>query len=127
MKEFEQQHEKLRAELEALKAYKSKQTSLAFIDCGPACAPACTCNCSSDVSYLQNRIDSIARDYYSLWEKLYDHMNKGHIPEIVGADKMGKALKALGLDGDFEVKKNVIYASDGSISQRQFILSEKSA
>ena len=116
MKQFEEQHEKLRASLEEAKAYRVEKTALAFIDCGEP-----TCSCSNDVSYLQSRIESISRDYYDLWGKLYDHMSNGHIPQITGAEKMAKALKALGLEGDFDVQKKVIYASDGS-KQDSFVL-----
>ncbi len=54
------------------------------------------------------------RDYvYGLENQMYKHMDehkKGHLPPIIGADKMNKALKALGCDGDYNVVKPNLYA-----------------
>jgi Mg2+ and Co2+ transporter CorA len=49
----------------------------------------------------------------SMWNYQYNHAN-GHIPPIVGAEKMNKALKVLGLDGDYEASPKVIMASKGN-------------
>ncbi len=73
-----------------------------------------------DIQWLSNSIDSIRKDYWDLWDALYEHKNNGHLPPIVGAQAMTKALKAVGLDGDYSVEPKVIYASDGSISGYNF-------
>lgn len=44
---------------------------------------------------------------YGALENHYD----GHLPPIVGAGKLEKALKALGMDDDYEVKKRAIFAN----------------
>jgi hypothetical protein len=49
-------------------------------------------------------------DIYSLHDRYANHTQKGHIPPILGADKMEKALKVLSMDKDYEVQKPVIYA-----------------
>lgn len=41
----------------------------------------------------------------------YQHVSSGHLPPINGADKMTKALDVLGLSGDYQVQKPIIYAS----------------
>ncbi len=41
----------------------------------------------------------------------YQHVSNGHLPAINGAEKMEKALTALGIGGDYEVKKPVVYAN----------------
>ena len=51
----------------------------------------------SEVAYLENAF--------------YKHASNGHLPPIVGADKLQKALEILGVGGDYEVRKSVIYAA----------------
>ena len=51
----------------------------------------------AEISYLRN--------------SFYQHVDNGHLPPIKGAEKMEKALTALGIGGDYEVKKPVIYSS----------------
>ena len=46
----------------------------------------------------------------NLWSYIDNH-HAGHLPKINGADKMQKALKALGLEGDYEVVKPAVYVS----------------
>jgi hypothetical protein len=41
----------------------------------------------------------------------YKHVSQGHLPPINGAEKMQKALDTLGLGGDYQVQKPVVYAS----------------
>jgi len=64
----------------------------------------------TDISYslqsLQRQIDWISQDFYK-------HSNEGHLPPIEGAEKMQNAMTKLGIDGDYEVRKPVIYASNG--------------
>lgn len=63
--------------------------------------------------YMDRRISNIVQMIYALEDDFSMHKSpaKGHLPPIMGADKMNKALKALGLDGDFECQKRIIYAS----------------
>jgi hypothetical protein len=47
---------------------------------------------------------------------LYNHTDPAsHIPPIKGAGQMNKALKALGMSEDYEVKPKVIYSSRNNI------------
>jgi hypothetical protein len=41
----------------------------------------------------------------------YKHVSQGHLPPINGAEKMQKALDALGIGSDYEVQKPIIYAA----------------
>lgn len=54
--------------------------------------------------YLAESIDR-------LYNVIAAHM-EGHLPKIQGAEKMQKALEALSLDGDYQVMKPVVFASD---------------
>jgi hypothetical protein len=47
----------------------------------------------------------------SLYSYASEHQN-GHLPPILGAEKMNAALKSLGIDKDYEIRKPVIYASE---------------
>lgn len=71
-------------------------------------------NCCYDsvVSDLRWQFDYLQRQISDVWNLYYGHLN-GHIPEIQGAGAMNKALKALGIDGDYKVEPKVIYASTG--------------
>ena len=62
---------------------------------------------------MYQMIRGVYQYIYSLEDYLYNHISKGHIPPIVGAEKMNKALSALGLDGDYKVEKRTLYASIG--------------
>lgn len=53
------------------------------------------------------RIDYISEDIYSFIDK----HSEGHIPPIVGAERMNKALKVLGLDDDYEAYPKYISAN----------------
>ncbi len=59
------------------------------------------------VNHIHSRISSLADDMYGY----QNNHQSGHLPKIVGADKMNKALAALGLDGDYQAEKKSIYAS----------------
>lgn len=52
-----------------------------------------------------SRID----EYY--WKMFSEHTSNGHLPPILGAEKMDAALKTLGINKDYDVQKKVIYAS----------------
>lgn len=67
---------------------------------------------------LNNQIWNICYDMiaglrqyvYSIDDRLYEHSSQGHIPKIVGAERMNNALEALGLDGDYRAEPKTIYA-----------------
>jgi hypothetical protein len=73
-----------------------------------------------DYAYINQRInalwDSLAR--YQQWtaQRMNQH-EQGHLPPIKGPAAMTKALKTLGLDGDYDVAKQTIYASDGTVER----------
>lgn len=79
----------------------------------------------SDIAWLAQRVDSLSQSIQQIWSSLAEHMTDGHLPKIEGAGNMEKALKALGLNGDYEVAKKVIYASDGSISSTEYVITPK--
>ncbi len=56
------------------------------------------------MNWMSSQIDSIANAFYQ-------HTSNGHLPPINGADKMNGALKALGIAGDYQVQKPIVYAS----------------
>lgn len=66
--------------------------------------------------YLNYRIDSVNRELERLYTRFWEHAGNGHLPPIVGAEQMTKALEALGLAGDYKVEKKTIYATDGMVS-----------
>jgi len=59
------------------------------------------------ISSIYRYIDAVDR---SLWDYIGNH-NEGHLPKILGTEKMTNALKALGLDGDYNVAKPTVWAS----------------
>lgn len=61
-------------------------------------------------SYTDYRFNSILSELDRLYTSFYQH-TQNHLPPIVGADKMTKALKVLGLDGEYDVAKKTIFAA----------------
>ncbi len=97
-----------------------KELAIAYcVDVEAATVPAAS---KSDVEYLESRLRWMQEDLNYVREMYYKHM-EGHLPKIVGATAMQKALKAIGLDGDYEVEKKTIYANDGTVSSEQFLIS----
>lgn len=47
----------------------------------------------------------------AMWSWAGSH-SKGHLPNVQGAEQMTRAVKGLGLDKEFEVRKKVITASN---------------
>ena len=62
---------------------------------------------------LHDRIDFVHKRMCGLEDEHYKHKStqNGHLPPIIGAGKMNKALKALGLDNEYNVNKKELYAS----------------
>lgn len=60
-------------------------------------------------SYLQSRIDE-------LWRFIMDWQNshlEGHIPACKSVDQLKKAVDVLGLSGEYDIQKQVIFSSEG--------------
>jgi hypothetical protein len=74
-----------------------------------------------DLDWIRSQIEWVRIDINDLYNMHFRHM-EGHIPAIVGADKMNTALEALGLANDYKVEKKTIYASDGSIANVEWTL-----
>jgi len=65
-----------------------------------------------EMQYQTNWLSSAVSE---LDNALWKHRTEGHLPAIIGPEKMQKAIEALGLAGDYEVQKRVVYASNASI------------
>ncbi len=76
--------------------------------------------CSPTYADLSNVVSYVLKEmqYQNNWlssqisylsEQFYQH-SKGHLPPIMGAEKMENALKTLGVGGDYEVRKPVLYS-----------------
>ena len=75
---------------------------------------------------LYRSIDSVYRYTDSRCEELYRRMDRlvrafamhqrNHLPSPKSASQMEKAVKALGMGDDYEVRKNVIYVESGDNS-----------
>lgn len=74
-----------------------------------------------DLNWINQRIDWAREEIDGLYNMLYRHMD-GHLPAIVGADKMNTALEALGLANDYKVEKKTIYANDGTVANVEWTL-----
>ena len=74
-----------------------------------------------DLNWVNTRIDWAREEINNMFNMFYRHM-EGHIPAIVGADKMNTALEALGLANDYKVEKKTIYANDGTVSSVEWVL-----
>ena len=74
-----------------------------------------------DLNWIQSQIDWVRTDISDLYNMIFRHMD-GHIPAIVGADKMNTALEALGLANDYKVEKKTIYANDGTVANVEWTL-----
>ncbi len=61
-------------------------------------------NCMANIHARIDRVVGAMYDYQ-------DNHQKGHLPPITGPDKMTKAIKTLGMEGDYSVMKPTIYAS----------------
>lgn len=61
--------------------------------------------------YIMSEIDYV-------YQILGNHMMDGHLPKVTGAEQMTRAVKALGLDKEYDVQQKVIYAKnrDGSLT-----------
>lgn len=132
-KEHLQRSETALAELEAFtkeKNVKPKQQAKANYDAKANCVEICTEPAPpevtyADLEYINARINYLREDLNYYRDQFYNH-TQGHLPKIVGASAMEKALKAIGLGDDYTVEKRVIYASDGSSSPESFLISRKS-
>lgn len=60
---------------------------------------------------MQYQTNWLAAEIAYIENALYKHVSSGHLPPINGADKLQKALEVLGISGDYEVRKPVVFAS----------------
>lgn len=104
-----------------------------FNECLPLCETKVCCDsepchcCDAEYYYsdLCRSLEYIKEEIYFLREKLYQHIEKGHIPPVKSGEQLDRIIKLLGLDSDYEVKKEKIYASDGTPIKKQIIISAK--
>ncbi len=68
---------------------------------------------------VQSQFSWMNSDIQNLYSIFYQHLD-GHLPPINSATQMQAALEALGLAGDYDVKKQTIYASDGKLVKDVF-------
>jgi hypothetical protein len=59
---------------------------------------------------MQYQVNWLSAEISYLFEAMYKH-SQGHLPPISGAEKMKKAIEVLGIGGDYDVQKPIIYAS----------------
>jgi hypothetical protein len=65
----------------------------------------CIDACYQMVSNLRQYVYAVEDNLY----KVIDNHAAGHLPKILGAEKMKNVLETLGLDGDYDVQKPAIY------------------
>ena len=113
-----------RKEVEA-EQFKQKATA------SVCCDVACEVNPAEQIVSLNYQVNEMNRRFQYVWESinelrglLYEHTSDCHLPPIEGAAAMSKALKALGLDGDYEVVKQTVYASTGEVQSEGFTLTK---
>jgi len=70
------------------------------------------------MSNIHSRINYITEDFYKY---TYDH-GKGHLPKIKSSSQMMKALKACGMEDDYEVEVPSIYISASSANPKNKVL-----
>lgn len=107
----------IKAKIEEIKAY-----------CDEPCDVTTCCNCDGmtwEIDYLKSELSYLYRYLSNLESALYQHAHEGHLPPIIGPEKLTKALKALGLDGDYEVQKRQIWASTGKLQNTEIVLKSK--
>ena len=82
----------------------------------------------SSLDYYYRYIENVYSKIYSvennMWQALSDHMI-GHIPKIKSTEQMTKVLEVIGLDKEYEIVKQKIYASDGTVSKTLMELVKK--
>jgi len=72
-------------------------------------------DCMAAINSLYSYVSSVQSYAYKVEDQLFKMMyqhNEGHLPPIIGAEKLNKALKVLGMDGDYKVQPKTIYASE---------------
>lgn len=114
-----EQINKLKASFE--KKYKIKSDDMGEMsdmggDSEDSSKECCCCeHCNQKDEYLYYLVSNLAWQIDYLSSNFYSYASthsQGHLPPINGADKMEQALKKLGIDGDYNVVKPTIYASN---------------
>lgn len=65
---------------------------------------------------------------YKMRREIYDMFSQhidGHLPPVMGPEKMQKAIEALGIGGDYQVQKRYVYASTGKVEEEIVELRKK--
>lgn len=82
----------------------------------------------SDIDYLHRRCSDCVDRIYKLYDEVYkmfaEH-TQNHLPPIQTPSQMEKAIKALGLDKDYDVQKRTIWASDGTVDKYLLEITKK--
>ena len=61
---------------------------------------------------MQWQVNWLTSEIDYLYSMMYEH-KQGHLPKVNSPSQMEAALKVLGLDGDYDVMKKVVYAKNG--------------
>jgi adenylate cyclase class IV len=111
-KELEKVDELLAA-VEELKAYCcEKETDV-------------SCDCTYRLSETENVLRWLREDLNYLRESFYKHKEGGHLPPITTVEQLSRALKVLGLEEEYEVKKKQIYLDNGVYASTKFEIAPK--
>jgi hypothetical protein len=112
----------LKKELDSLKtAIASAESKYKEIKANPADHKSmddCLANMDAKMNYLFQEVSYIYNYASRVENALYNVMathKENHLPPVIGPEKMAKAIKALGLDGDYEVFKRPIFASKDKV------------
>lgn len=85
------------------------------VEIGEPCEPKVDySDLSAIYQYIDQMLSYLRTNLSDIQTQLWAHINNGHLPVIRGADGMVKALKALGMDGDYQVEKETVYANNGA-------------
>lgn len=72
------------------------------------------CKCEMEMDYMYYLIESMGKYLNYLEQDFYNYIsyhNKGHLPAIMGAEKMQNALEVLGISEDYDVVKQILFAN----------------
>jgi hypothetical protein len=120
VKKIEEAQEAIAAALEEIEKSKTGEAK-AF--CGveaapePCCKSECRCDCSYDLKYIKQELEY-------LWKRIANH-EENHLPQVKSMEQLKRAIKALGLEEEYEVVPQRIYAEDGKFLGENLVLKNK--
>jgi len=96
---------------------KLAKGGIPYGDANPS-SPSCDCDagCNCD-----RRIDHLWDEISLLWRAIFNH-EEGHFPKFKSTEQLKRAIKVLGLEDEYEVVPQRIYASDGKFEREELIL-----